>query len=88
MRLFTSIKVYEICVVEQRKNAINYTEHEFNRNQLLIFGNEVDGVSEKAISKSDKVIEIPMLGCKESFNVSVCVGIILSFAKGVYLSNE
>lgn len=48
----------------------------------LIFGNEVDGVSQDAINQSDCVIEIPQFGTKHSLNVSVCAGVVLwEFAK-------
>ncbi len=43
----------------------------------LIVGNEVHGVSEKAISLSDYCIEIPQFGTKHSLNVSVCGGITI-----------
>ena len=41
----------------------------------LIVGNEVDGVSETLLKRSDVVIHIPMKGIKESLNVSVAFGI-------------
>jgi len=43
----------------------------------LILGNEVDGVSRKALELSDEIFEIPMKGQKESLNVSVAAGIAL-----------
>ncbi len=43
----------------------------------LIFGNEVNGVNQEAINKSDYVIEIPQFGTKHSLNVSVCAGVVL-----------
>jgi tRNA G18 (ribose-2'-O)-methylase SpoU len=46
-------------------------------NTLLIVGNEVDGVDKNILDLSDEIIEIPMLGKKESLNVSVATGIIL-----------
>lgn len=49
---------------------------------VLIFGNEVQGVSEEAISLSDYCCEIPQFGTKHSFNVAVCGGMVLwEFAK-------
>lgn len=44
---------------------------------VLILGNEVDGVSPQLLELSSDVIEIPMLGIKESLNVSVATGIAL-----------
>jgi len=43
----------------------------------LIFGNEVDGVSDSILSDVDGAIEIPQFGTKHSLNVSVCAGICL-----------
>jgi len=43
----------------------------------LVFGNEVKGVSDEVLSLCDKVLEIPQMGTKHSFNVSVSVGIAL-----------
>ena len=48
-----------------------------NLKHALIFGNEVKGVSEAAISLSDEVIEIPQYGTKHSLNISVCSGILI-----------
>lgn len=49
---------------------------------VLIFGNEVEGVSKEAISLADGCIEIPQSGTKHSLNISVAVGIVLwEFAK-------
>lgn len=44
---------------------------------VLIAGNEVEGLPMPVIQLSDEAIEIPMLGQKESFNVSVAVGMAL-----------
>lgn len=42
----------------------------------LIFGNEVEGVSDEALALSDGAIEIPQFGAKHSLNIAVCVGIV------------
>jgi len=49
----------------------------------LIFGNEVNGVSEEAMEMIDACIEIPQFGTKHSFNIVVSAGIFLRdfFAK-------
>lgn len=41
----------------------------------LIVGNEVKGVNKKYLKYCDKILEIPMIGRKESLNVSVAFGI-------------
>jgi tRNA G18 (ribose-2'-O)-methylase SpoU len=41
----------------------------------LVVGNEVKGLSKVILSRVDEVVEIPMLGQKESLNVAVAFGI-------------
>lgn len=43
----------------------------------LILGEEVEGIHSDIIAMCDDIIEIPMKGKKESFNVSVAAGIAL-----------
>ncbi len=43
----------------------------------LILGNEITGVSKELIDASDFSLELPMLGMKQSLNVSVATGIAL-----------
>ncbi|MEJ0080125.1 MAG: TrmH family RNA methyltransferase [Puia sp.] len=43
----------------------------------MIFGNEVQGVSEEALEHCDGCIEIPQFGMKHSLNVSVAAGMVL-----------
>lgn len=43
----------------------------------LIVGNEVNGISHGTLERADVVVEIPMLGKKESLNVVVAAGIAL-----------
>ncbi|OGL66190.1 hypothetical protein A3B21_01865 [Candidatus Uhrbacteria bacterium RIFCSPLOWO2_01_FULL_47_24] len=43
----------------------------------LVVGNEVNGVSDGVLKRVDAVVEIPMLGQKESLNVSVAAGVAL-----------
>ncbi len=42
----------------------------------LIFGNEVDGVSQTVLNQCHYAVEIPQFGTKHSLNVAVCVGIV------------
>ncbi len=46
---------------------------------LFMFGTEISGLSKEAISLADEYVKIPMYGFTESFNVSVSVGIIMSY---------
>jgi len=41
----------------------------------LIVGNEIKGINKKYLNYCDKILEIPLVGKKESLNVSVAFGI-------------
>lgn len=43
----------------------------------LLLGEEVEGISDELRAQCDTFIEIPMVGRKESFNVSVATGVAL-----------
>ena len=43
----------------------------------LVFGTELEGLSEAAINEADECMRIPMFGFTESFNISVAAAIIL-----------
>ena len=68
-----------VLAVEQVENAILLNEFVINpvKKYALIFGNEVYGVSQKAIEICDNCIEIPQLGSKHSLNISVSAGIVI-----------
>lgn len=70
---------FKIIGIEQDKEAIDYRELKNIKvkNMALVFGNEVDGLSKEDIKLCDVIAELPMLGGKESLNVSVCAGVVL-----------
>ena len=68
---------FHICAVEQSKNSIDYKKIPKKEKILIIMGNEVGGVEEEVLKICDTIAEIPMLGEKESLNVSVAAGIVL-----------
>jgi len=70
---------YQIIAVEQAEDSIslNQFQPESNQKYSLIFGNEVNGVSEEAMQMIDACIEIPQFGTKHSFNIVVSAGIVL-----------
>ncbi len=69
----------KICSIEQAENAtmLNNFSPEHITKYALIFGNEVKGVSQKVVSASDFVIEIPQFGTKHSLNISVSAGVVI-----------
>jgi tRNA G18 (ribose-2'-O)-methylase SpoU len=68
-----------VYAIEQVENAVFLNDFtiENNKKYALVFGNEVYGVSQKAIEICDGTIEIPQLGTKHSLNISVSVGIVV-----------
>lgn len=71
-------KDYTIIVVEQTTEsiALEKFQHATGKKYCLVFGNEVNGVSDEAIALADQAIEIPQHGTKHSLNISVCLGIV------------
>ena len=69
----------KICAIEQAERAImlNNFKVETNTKYALVFGNEVKGVSQDVVNKSDAVIEIPQFGTKHSLNISVSAGVVI-----------
>ena len=67
---------YQIVSLEQTSKSINYTDFKPKFPLALIIGNEGKGVKKSLLNRSDKIIEIPMRGQKESLNVSVAFGIV------------
>lgn len=69
---------YTVFAVEQTKNSIALNELTYDGEKIaLVFGNEVEGVSQEVIDACDGVIEIPQQGSKHSLNISVAVGVVL-----------
>jgi len=68
---------FQIVAVEQTAESVTLQSFITPQKVAYIFGNEVEGVRADVIKESDTVVEIPMLGTKESLNVSVSAGIIL-----------
>lgn len=68
-----------VAAVEQAKKSTFLHEFSAPKNQKLavIFGNEVEGVAQDAVSASDAVIEIPQFGTKHSLNISVSAGMVV-----------
>lgn len=70
---------YQIIAVEQAENSISLNQFQPKNEEkyALIFGNEVNGVSEEVMEVIDACIEIPQFGTKHSFNIVVSAGIVL-----------
>ena len=75
---------YKILAVEQSKKSIPYYKFSSRSPKLcLVVGNEVNGLPPSVLKLADKILEIPMLGEKESLNVSVAFGIVAYHISGI-----
>lgn len=70
---------WKIVVVEQTTESIPLQKFSVQTGEklCLVFGNEVNGVSDEVIEVADVALEIPQSGTKHSLNISVCVGIVV-----------
>jgi len=69
------LKKVNIVALENNTKSISLNKFKPKFPLALVLGEERRGVSHSIISLCDKVVEIPMLGKKESLNVSVAFGI-------------
>ncbi len=72
----------QMVAVEQTSGAIPLSDFQVPEKVAYVMGNEVEGVSKPTLEAADIIVEIPMLGSKESLNVSVAAGIILYYGIG------
>lgn len=88
---FLLSKGYRIIAIEQAENSTKLNDFAPQKDEkyALIFGNEVNGVSDDVMEMIDDCIEIPQFGTKHSFNIVVSAGIVLwdFFAKMVIAAN-
>jgi tRNA G18 (ribose-2'-O)-methylase SpoU len=70
---------YQIVSIEQTTDSIALNTYKVTAESkiALVFGNEVVGVSDPALSLTDQAVEIKQYGTKHSLNVSVCGGITI-----------
>jgi tRNA G18 (ribose-2'-O)-methylase SpoU len=70
---------YLIVSIEQVEGSISLNNFEVEKRNkyVLVFGHEINGVSQDVIDISDFCIEIPQFGTKHSFNIAVSAGIVL-----------
>ncbi|VVU99822.1 23S rRNA (guanosine-2'-O-)-methyltransferase RlmB [Mesonia oceanica] len=69
----------EVLAIEQAEESVmlNDFQPEKGKTYAIVFGNEVKGVQQEVVSKSDQVIEIPQYGSKHSLNISVSTGVVV-----------
>lgn len=68
---------YRIVGLEQDQRSIMLPDYQAPEKVVLLLGEEVKGITDEMRDVCDDLVEIPMVGKKESFNVSVATGIAL-----------
>jgi 23S rRNA (guanosine2251-2'-O)-methyltransferase len=70
---------YKIIAIEQMEDSISLLHYkpEQDKKLALIFGNEINGITEEVTNDIDLCIEIPQFGTKHSFNIAISAGIVL-----------
>lgn len=76
---FESLKQqgFTIIGLEQDKQSVKLNKFAPPKKIALLLGEEVFGITSDLRNQCNSLIEIPMIGKKESFNVSVATGIAL-----------
>jgi tRNA G18 (ribose-2'-O)-methylase SpoU len=62
---------YLLASIELADTSQSIKDFVFSKDIAIILGNEVHGVSPDLLAASSVVLEIPMRGAKESFNVAI-----------------
>lgn len=70
-------KGYLIAAIEQARGSVKLTDFKSKGKLALIVGREVEGLEPEILKQTDVIVEIPMLGAKESFNVAIAGAIVM-----------
>ncbi|MBI4032434.1 TrmH family RNA methyltransferase [Candidatus Berkelbacteria bacterium] len=72
---------FTIVALEQTPSAQSLVSFKPTERVALVLGHELYGVNEGALACADQSVQIPMLGQKESLNVSVAFGIACAWLR-------
>lgn len=68
---------YRIVATTPHKNDCTADNLPVDKKLALVFGTELDGITQEVYDHADEFVKIPMYGFTESFNVSVCAALCL-----------
>jgi len=76
---------YYVIALEQSEGSTDYKKVNVEGKGEIAFivGNEVDGIEKEVLAQSDVIAEIPMIGTKESLNVTIAFGIAIYSILGI-----
>jgi len=68
---------FQIVATSLNENSKDYRDIDYTKPTAILVGEELEGISEQAISMADENISIPMIGMVQSLNVSVASALVL-----------
>ena len=68
---------YTIVATTPHEQDVNLSELPVDQKTALVFGTELEGLSDEALELADSYVKIPMYGFSESFNISVSAALSL-----------
>jgi 23S rRNA (guanosine2251-2'-O)-methyltransferase len=76
---------FYIIAIEQDESSVDYTSILVGDKEHIAFiiGAEVEGMTKETLALCDTIAEIPMLGTKESLNVTIAFGVAVYRILGV-----
>jgi len=66
-----------VVAVEQNSESIDIATFAHQKEVAYVFGNEITGIEKTELDLVDVIVELPMMGMKESLNVSVTAGVVM-----------
>jgi tRNA (guanosine-2'-O-)-methyltransferase len=73
---------YTIVATSPHKNDKTISELDVTKPFALVFGTEIDGITETVSEMADEFVKIPMYGFTESFNISVSAALCMNELMG------
>lgn len=70
-------KGYRIVATTPHKDDCTISELDVSKPFALVFGTEIDGITQDVFEVADEFVKIPMYGFTESFNISVCAALCM-----------
>jgi tRNA (guanosine-2'-O-)-methyltransferase len=68
---------FQIVATTPHENDHNLNQLDISKPTALVFGTELEGVTDQVMQQADAFVKIPMSGFSESFNISVSAAICL-----------
>lgn len=72
---------YQIIALEQAPHSVPLPDFVPPDKIAILIGREVEGIDSHLIAQCDTIVEIPMFGAKESFNVIQATAILLAHCR-------